>query len=48
MGKAFKIEKCSTVSSIVEGMKKEIRKNNIFKKRVEKLISKVAKSQRQT
>ncbi len=41
IGKAFKSEKYSTVSSIVEGMKKEIRKDNIFKKRVDQLIGKL-------
>jgi chromosomal replication initiation ATPase DnaA len=48
IGKAFEIEKYSTVSSIVERVKKEIRKNSNFKKRIEKLIAKLGKSQRQT
>ncbi len=50
IGKAFKIEKRRAAINIVEKMKKEIRKNNIFKKRAEneKLIAKPDKSQRQT
>jgi len=48
IGKEFKLEKCRATSSIVERMEKEIRQNNIFKKRVEKLVAKLYKSQRQT
>jgi chromosomal replication initiation ATPase DnaA len=48
IGKALKIEKYSTVSSIIERVKKEIPRDNIFKKRVDHLIVKVVKSQRQT
>ena len=40
----FKLEKCRAAGSIVERMKKVIRRNNIFKKRVEKLIAKLDKS----
>ncbi len=48
IGKAFEIGKYSTVSSIVERVKKEIQMNNNFKKRIEKLTTKLDKSQRQT
>jgi len=48
IGKTFKLEKYRAASIIVERMKKRIRKNNIFKKRVEKLIAKLGKGQRQT
>jgi REP element-mobilizing transposase RayT len=48
IGKAFEIGKYSTVSSVIERVKKEIRKDISFNKRVEQLISKLAKSQRQT
>ena len=43
IGNAFKLEKCRAVGSIIKRMKKEIRRNNIFKKRVEKLIAKLTR-----
>ena len=48
IGKVFKLENCRAVSSIVEREKKEIRRDNNYKKRLEKLIPKLDKSQRQT
>ena len=48
IGKESEIGKYSTVSSVTERVKKEIRKDRNIKKRVEELIAKLAKSQRQT
>lgn len=48
IGKVFEIEKYSTVSSIVERVKGEIRKNRNFRKRIHELTSNLDKSQRQT
>jgi len=48
IGKEFEIGKYSTVSSVIKRMRKEIRKDKNIKKRVEELIAKLSKSQRQT
>lgn len=48
IGKVFEIEKYSTVSSIVERVKGEIRENRRFRKRIHELTSNLDKSQRQT
>ncbi|MEA3224254.1 MAG: transposase [Thermodesulfobacteriota bacterium] len=48
IGHSFEIGKYSTVSSVIERVKKEIRKDKNFKKRVDELTSKLSKSQRQT
>ncbi len=47
-GEQFGIEKYSTVSSIVERVKYEIKADKGFRKRVENLVRKIVKSQRQT
>ena len=48
IGKSFEIEKYSTVSSVIERVKKEIQKDKNVKKRVDELTKKLSKSQRQT
>jgi hypothetical protein len=44
----FGIEKYSTVSSIVERVKDEMKVDNGLKKRIQNLAEKIIKSQRQT
>ena len=48
IGKAFEIGKYSTASSVIERVRKEIRKDKNIKMRVEELIAKLSKNQRQT
>jgi hypothetical protein len=48
VGEQFGIEKYSTVSSIVERVKYEMKVDNGLKKRVQNLAEKITKSQRQT
>ncbi len=48
VGDQFGIQKYSTVSSIVERVKQEIKVDNGLKNRVQKLSEKINKSQRQT
>ena len=48
VGSQFRIEKYSTVSSIVERVKYEMKVDKGLKKRVQDLAEKIAKSQRQT
>ena len=48
VGEQFGIEKYSTVSSIVERVKYEMKMDKEFKKRVKNLVGKTTKSQRQT
>jgi len=48
VGKQFGIEKYSTVSSIVERVKYEMKVDNGLKKRVQNLAEKITMSQRQT
>jgi len=48
VGEQFGIEKYSTVSSIVERVKSEMKADRRFKKRVQDLNEGIIKSQRQT
>ena len=48
IGKDFKIEKYSTVSSIIERIKVELINDPVFRERVGKLRNKINKGQRQT
>ena len=48
VGEQFGIEKYSTVSSIVERVKYEMKVDKGLKKRVQNLAEKIIKSQRQT
>ena len=48
IGKIFKVEKYSSISSIVEKMKKQIGEDSRLKKRIDKMIRKINKSQEQT
>ena len=48
VGEPFSIEKYSTVSSIVERVKHDMKVNKGFKKRVQGFADKISKSQRQT
>ena len=48
VGEQFGIEKYSTVSSIVETVKSEMKANKGFKRRVQRLAEKITNSQRQT
>ena len=48
VGEQFSIEKYSTVSSIVERVKYEMKVDKELKKRVKRLIDKITKSHRQT
>jgi REP element-mobilizing transposase RayT len=48
VGEQFHIEKYSTVSSIVERVKYEMKVDSGFKKRIEAVAMKISKSQRQT
>gem|GEM_PF-1881503 len=48
IGRRFKIEKYSSVSSIIERVKQQMRKDAGFKKRIDALCSTAIKSQRQT
>ncbi len=47
VGEQFGIEKCSTVSSIVERVKYEMKADRGLKNRVQNLAEKITKSQRQ-
>ncbi|MCJ7687336.1 MAG: hypothetical protein MUO68_23905 [Desulfobacteraceae bacterium] len=48
VGEQFGIEKYSTVSSIVERVKNEMKADKGLKKRIQNLAEKITKSQRQT
>ena len=48
VGEQFGIEKYSTVSSIVERVKYEMKADKVLKKRIQDLADKISKSQRQT
>ena len=48
IGKVFKLDKYSSVSSIIERMKTRIQNNQKIKMRVKKLEEKLTKSQEQT
>ena len=48
VGEQFGIEKYSTVSSIVERVKYEMKADKFLKKRIQDLVDKISKSQRQT
>ena len=48
VGEQFDIVKYSTVSSIVERVKHEMKTDRVFKKRIQDLVDKITKSQRQT
>jgi chromosomal replication initiation ATPase DnaA len=48
VGEQFGIEKYSTVSSIVERVKREMKADKVLKKRIQDLADKISKSQRQT
>ena len=48
VGERFGIEKYSTVSSIVERVKNEMKADKGFKNRIQTLADKITKSQRQT
>ncbi len=48
VGKQFGIEKYSTVSSIVERVKREMKADKVLKKRIQDIADKITKSQRQT
>ena len=48
IGISFEIEKYSSVSSVIERVKNEIRKDKNLKKRIDSLTAKLTKSQRQT
>ena len=48
VGEQFGIAKYSTVSSIVERVKHEMKTDKVFKKRIQNLADKMSKSQRQT
>lgn len=48
IGKTFKINNYSSVSSIVEGMRGKIHKNKMLKQKIGQIIEKVRLSQRQT
>ncbi len=48
IGEIFKLEKYSSISSIIERIKKQIREDPKLKKKIEKLAQKITKSQKQT
>ena len=48
IGKIFQMKKYSSVSSIIERLKAQIAKDRNLRKRVQKLESKISKSQEQT
>ena len=48
VGEQFGIAKYSTVSSIVERVKHEMKTDKVFKERIQDLVDKITKSQRQT
>ncbi|MCP4634014.1 MAG: transposase [candidate division Zixibacteria bacterium] len=48
IGAILKLEKYSSISSIIERMKKQIREDPTLKKKIEKLTQKITKSQEQT
>ncbi len=48
VGEQFGIEKYSSVSSIVERVKYEMKADKVLKKRIQDLADKITKSQRQT
>jgi len=45
VGKRFGIEKYSTVSSIVERVKREMKADKVLKKQIQDLVDKISKSQ---
>ena len=47
VGEEFGILKYSTISSIVERVKHEVKTDKVFRKRIQDLIDKISKSQRQ-
>jgi chromosomal replication initiation ATPase DnaA len=48
IGRLFQMEKYSSISSIIERMKKQMLADSTLKRRVDKVAEKVSKSQEQT